>query len=186
VEHNDEQFPNSRKNKHFILYRNPVTVSGSAVTMPFSSGPIHHSDLAPTANPPDYSHSDLQRFLRLRPIPVPDLIQDGLSAVHFSPAIEWWGFDQRMAYSTGRPIAIPGAANARTTMDSGVFIRADSGSAQSPGAWISDHYHDPLLPGSLDAPRSDVVRTLIAKDGDNRLVACKPSSVVQGLATDDV
>ncbi|HEY8966851.1 MAG TPA: Verru_Chthon cassette protein A, partial [Candidatus Methylacidiphilales bacterium] len=97
-------------------------------------------------------------------IPAPDLILTGLDEPT-ATAWKWWGFDNRVPWANQDP----GNSNVQKR---GSFIRANPATIPSP--W---HFYDTA--GAYTGytinlttnPSSDVVRTLLPKSGDLRLVA---------------
>ncbi len=89
-------------------------------------------------------------------LPLPDLIQTGVGG---SNAEDWWGFDKRIEWASS-------LIGSTTTANKGVVIRTEA-------AGIPDS----TKAGSF---RSDVVRSLAAKDGDIRLVMAKETITADG------
>ncbi|OJV11779.1 MAG: hypothetical protein BGO12_08310 [Verrucomicrobia bacterium 61-8] len=89
-------------------------------------------------------------------VPLPDLMQTGVAGTNPE---DWWGFDNRILWAT----SLPASSSAATK---GVVIRTESAS----------------IPDSSAAAtlRSDVVRSLAAKDGDIRLVMAKDTVTADG------
>jgi len=172
---------------------NPLTVSGTS-NLSFNSGSITIDILPETGNA---QTTPIQTFNVQLPapsaaVPLPDLIQDAMnyatSGTTISPAIEWWGFDRRMAFvATTTSNDTGSAGSTRANENRGIFIRADSGSTQP--VWRMDkdvkigtpYYNDPVT-----APRSDVVRSFVAREGDIRLVAARSTVTATGAAADDM
>ncbi len=89
-------------------------------------------------------------------LPLPDLIQTGTGS---SSASDWWGFDKRIEWASA-------AVGSTTAADKGSVIRTDA-------AGIPDS----TTAGSF---RSDVVRSLAARDGDVRLIMAKETVTADG------
>ena len=92
-------------------------------------------------------------------IPLPDLIQSGTSYSTASNASDWWGFDKRIEWGAQPP-------GTTTSVGRGAVIRTDA--TGIPDSSTAGNY------------RSDVVRSLAAKDGDVRLIMAKETVTANG------
>jgi len=121
--------------------------------------------------------------------PMPDLLQYGLTVMNpstskydFSAAADWWGFDNRISWAA-KAMATASPTLAGSNLGFGSIMRADPAGAipgSTDGTWTymksavipTPYYKAPDgNPGAVQA--GDVIRTLVAKDGDVRLVMAK-------------
>ncbi len=167
-----------------------VTDDDSGALLPVSGGPFKIEVLVTPkgTTTPIVSQTFVVTFPSTM-TPTPDLVQYGLTAKNpssgaydFTAAADWWGFDNRISWMS-RPISLQSATAAGSNLYLGCVMRADPVSTNpgsTAGTWTymkssvvptpyfkaPDGTVGPLQPG-------DVVRTLIAKDGDVRLVMAK-------------
>lgn len=95
-------------------------------------------------------------------IPIPDLIETGTGGTAPTQAQDWWGFHNRVQW-TSNTVVLDGGAPGR-----GAVIRSDS----------------PSIPDieAAKSVRSDVVRTLFSRDGDVRLTMAKDTVLADGTS----
>jgi uncharacterized protein (TIGR02600 family) len=139
--------------------------------------------------------------------PTPDLMQYGVAApfwdggTYYTSAADWWGFDNRVGWAAYPPAEDSGGAadlylnnGGNAYQGIGCFIRADppgTTPASTSGAWTYmtsawipvPAYKTPAgAPFPTQQPPSDVIRTLIARDGDVRLVMAKSTVNADGVS----
>jgi len=131
--------------------------------------------------------------------PTPDLLQYGIvptwrgvgTSINPDSAADWWGFDHRLAWSASGVTNSNGNSQSISSManpvDYGCLIRSDPPAVSGTWTYMSANWVQPPLYKSPSGtavpvlqPNSDVVRTLIAKDGDVRLVMGRSSVTADG------
>ncbi|MEI8342515.1 MAG: hypothetical protein WCH43_13405, partial [Verrucomicrobiota bacterium] len=139
-------------------------------------------------------------------IPIPDLLQYGIKYWDGSTSTwkdraapsSWWGFDNRIQWVGSYPASMSGSP-AVAYLDQGCVIRTDPPGTTSgtpvPG-WNSSitapipvtYYKTAagVKPPASSMPPSDVVRTLIAKQGDVRIIMAKATVDAGGATSSDM
>jgi uncharacterized protein (TIGR02600 family) len=178
---------------------NPFTVSGTNMSL---GGGFRVELHVPEPNNASSIYQGIDvRFPTAPNLPVPDLMKSGLAkaptvAASETPdyAADWWGFDMRIRLGTG-PIANASDTNLGNMTNfprirRGAVIRADAPLPTSAGwKWAYNYVatvEQPNFSNQTDAAKfagSDVVRTLVAKDGDYRLVAAQSNMTADASAT---
>jgi len=127
--------------------------------------------------------------------PTPDLMQYGLSSGtnYVTSAADWWGFDNRISWAA-RAISTQASSASSSKQDLGCILRADpvgTTPLSTAGSWnfqTAASVPNPYFANTTGTPGpsqpSDVVRTLIAPDGDVRLVMAK--SIVNVVGSQDM
>ena len=171
---------------------NPFTVNVSADGhMTLSGGCTLQLQVPLTGGKPAATYQTFNvSFPDLANLPVPDLPKTGIGYQHTENSVtttvttnaaDWWNFDNRIAW-TVYPTKAPPASEAaflpyldgqtpQPYLGPGCVIRADNPLA---GTWTYQSTSTaPVYVPSLGAPdgSSDVVRALVARDGDYRLTA---------------
>ncbi|CAN5343721.1 hypothetical protein BH09VER1_BH09VER1_27730 [soil metagenome] len=194
--------PGSANTKSYWFVSNPFTVadddSGSA-TMGISGGPFKIELLStPKGGGTPVTVQTFNVTFPATTPPMPDLMQYGMTAknsagtYNFTSAADWWGFDNRISWAASQ--ISTSSPTASSNLYLGSIMRADPAGttpSSTAGSWTymkgseiaTPYYKGPDGNAGPSQP-SDVVRTLIAKDGDTRLVMAK--SVVDSSAGDMV
>lgn len=119
-------------------------------------------------------------FPELTNLPVPDLPQNGVAGTYNAVAYsslpaDWWGFDKRIAWSSGPQVDSTGKKS--PFLGLGCVIRSDIAVS---GTWsYANSANIPLVGVTAQPALSDVVRTLVVKDGDYRL--CSPQENIDAM-----
>lgn len=162
---------------------NPFTVSSTTLSL---GGGFKAELHVPTSSGSDPVQTVNVEFPAVSNVPVPDLPKNGFSGNDGSgnpfavnvPA-DWWGFDQRIARAVSARTNGNGSAPIHGP---GAVIRAD---VPVSGTWDWGKRANVQMPtfanqSSATFSGSDVVRTLVARDGDYRLVAAKEVITANG------
>lgn len=185
----------SASTRPYRYISNPFTVSsvdGGGNPLPLSLGGGFRTELQlPTTTGGDTYQTFNVTFPGVNTIPMPDLIKTGLAKTADSPsseaqdiAADWWGFDLRIRQASGGK-AINSRNQATLTSRYGAVFRADPPVAN----WnykSTTLVEQPSFSNQNDPSKfggSDVVRTLVARDGDYRLVAGQTTVDADGTAT---
>lgn len=164
----------------------PFTVSSSSLSL---SGGFKAEIHVPAAGGgSDVCQTVDVNFPSASNIPLPGLPKNGFSGVNGSgntfsvniPA-DWWGFDWRIARSNSDRIG-KGVNLLNPVFGPGAVIRAD---IPVSGTWSWSQAASVVLPTFANQTSgtysgSDVVRTLVARDGDYRLVSAMETVVADG------
>jgi len=174
---------------------NPFTVStvdGTGNPLTLNLGGSFRTELQlPTATGGDTYQTFNVTFPSVTTVPFPDLIKTGLAKTTASAsneaqdiASDWWGFDLRIRQASGGK-AINSRNEATLTSRYGAVVRADAPATHP--AIANWNYQSTAL---VEQPSfsnqfngSDVVRTLVARDGDYRLVAGQTTVDADGNAS---
>ena len=166
---------------------NPFKVTGATLSLGGGfKAELHVPGPSGTSDPIQTVNVD---FPGINNIPIPNLPKNGLSGSNGSgnpfsvniPA-DWWGFDYRIARASSDRI---GPNSSAPITGPGAVIRAD---IPVSGTWDWGKRASVRMPsftnqGSATFSGSDVVRTLVARDGDYRLVAARDDITANGTGS---
>ncbi|XHR26790.1 MAG: Verru_Chthon cassette protein A [Chthoniobacteraceae bacterium] len=152
---------------------NPFTVSASGTTSTTLLGGGFTAALRVAQTGSNANYQTFNVTFPSATIPVPDLPQNGLAGTYFTntayisnkPA-DWWGFDKRIGWA--KYYSVDGYTSA-PNLAPGCVIRSDKPVS---GTWnYSVTTSVPLVTAMAQPALSDVVRTMVVRDGDYRVVA---------------
>jgi uncharacterized protein (TIGR02600 family) len=153
---------------------NPFTVnaSGTTSTTTLSGGFTAALGVPQTSSTTTYQTFNVT-FPTATNLPVPDLPQTGLAGTYFTgsgylsnKAADWWNFDNRVGWA--KYYSVDGYTSS-PKLALGCVIRSDTTVS---GVWQYKVTNSiPLVTATAQPALSDVVRTMVVKDGDYRVVA---------------
>ncbi|MDR1191064.1 MAG: Verru_Chthon cassette protein A [Verrucomicrobiales bacterium] len=150
----------------YDLISNPFTVSGN--TLQITDCNIKLSTHS-TASADAYQVFNVRFPSPAIGLPIPELIKTGIAN---AAAPQWWNFDHRLRLIGGGI-----STNDKNNVVSSSVFRPDAAVSINSPAWISDT--STTVSGS-SLIGGDTIRTLIAKDGDIRLIMAKHTVEADG------
>ncbi len=165
---------------------NPFTVSASGTASTTSLGGGFNTALRVPQTSSTTTYQTFTVTFPSTPIPVPDLPQNGLAGNNFTGSAfitnlpsDWWGFDKRIAWAKYYPTN--GNVTSTPILGPGCVIRSDTAPT---GTWSYNLTASiPVVTATAQPALSDVVRTMVARDGDYRVVAGLENVNVSNAAT---